>query len=282
MKTTDRVILGSVLLLVLVGAFWMLVLSPKRKEASEVAAKVDQLEQQISEAEQVADFANEARQQFPKYYGRMVVLGKAVPDQADSASLLVQLSKISQSAGVEFQQIALAAGGSGTAAPAAPTGSAAEAAANPSATDVPGGESGEASSTTEASSATTGTAVPAATESTAATLPIGASIGTAGLGTLPYNLTFNGQFFDVADFIDGMDALVDMKRGQLAPDGRLLTIDGFALTADPEAGFPKLQASFLITTYSTPSDQGLTLGATPSGPAPTIPQTTPTSAVVTP
>lgn len=275
MKTTDRVILGSVLGLALIAAFWMLVLSPKRKEASAVADQVDQLEKEISEAEDVAEFANQARQQFPKYYGRMVVLGKAVPDQADSASLMVQLSKVSDNARVEFQEISVAAGGSGTPAPAAPTGSAADAAANPSATDVPGGESGEASATPAA--------VPAATESTAATLPIGATVGTAGLGTLPYNLTFSGRFFDVADFIDGMDNLVDIKHGtRVAPDGRLMTVDGFALTADPEVGFPKLQASFLVTAYSTPSSQGLTLGATPSGPGPAQPETTPTSATVTP
>jgi hypothetical protein len=211
----------------------------------------------------------------------MVVLGKAVPDQADSASLLVQLSKVSDKAGVEFQQISLAAGGSGTPAPAAPTGSAAEAAANPSATDVPGGESGAESS--EASATPAASSVPAATESTAATLPIGATVGTAGLGTLPYDLTFSGHFFEVADFIDGMDNLVDIKHAaQVAPDGRLMTIDGFALAADPELGFPKLQASFLVTAYSTPSSQGLTLGATPAGPAPTQPATTPTSATVTP
>jgi Pilus assembly protein, PilO len=268
MKTTDRAILGSVLVLVLIGAFWFLVLAPKRKEAREVSDRKAQLEQQVAGQEQVADFAEQARQEFPKYYGRMVVLGKAVPNAADSASLLVQVSKVSGDAGVEFKAIELGQG-SGGAAPPPPPPSPTE--GEPTATEAPGSET------------TTSTTTPApATEASAANLPIGSTVGPAGLGTLPYDLIFSGHFFDVADFISGMDELIDIKHATVvAPDGRLLTIDGFALTADPIDGFPKLQANFAVTAYATPSDQGLTLGATPGGPAPT-PETTQTSAVVSP
>jgi hypothetical protein len=267
MKTTDRAILGSVAVLVLIGAFWFLVLSPKRKEASELSDRKAALERQITEQEQIADFAEQARQDFPKYYGRMVVLGKAVPDSADSASLLVQLSKVSDDAGVEFQGITLGQGGTAATPPPAP--SPTEGA--PTATEAPGSES-----------ATTASTAAPATEASAANLPIGSSVGPAGLGTLPYDLTFTGYFFDVAGFIDGMDQLVDIKHGTLAaPDGRLMTVDGFALTADPKVGFPRLQADFAVTAFATPTGQGLTLGASPSGPA-TTPETTPTSATVTP
>ena len=264
MKTSDRMILGAVLVFVLIGAYWFLVLAPKRQEASELSDRKAELEKQVSEQEQVAEFAEQARDQFSKYYGRMVVLGKAVPNAADSASLLVQLSKVSGDAGVKFSSIELSQTPSG--AQAAPPPSPAE--AQPTATEAPG--------------ETTTTATAPATESAAANLPIGATIGPAGLGVLPYNLTFNGYFFDVADFIGGMNELIDIKdEARVSPDGRLLTIDGFALSPDPTAGFPKLQADFAVTGYATPSDQGLTLGATPSGPEMT-PQTTPTSAVVAP
>jgi Tfp pilus assembly protein PilO len=265
MKTSDRMILGAILVFALIGAYWFLVLSPKRQEASKLSDRKAELEKQVSEQEQVTEFAEQARDQFPKYYGRMVVLGKAVPNAADSASLLVQLSKVSDDAGVKFSSIELSQTPSGAqAAPPPPS----PAEAQPTATEAPG--------------ETTTTAAAPATEAAAANLPIGSTVGPAGLGVLPYNLTFNGSFFDVTDFVGGMDELIDIKdEARVSPDGRLLTIDGFALTADPRVGFPKLQADFAVTGYATPSDQGLTLGATPSGPE-MAPQTTPTSAVVAP
>ncbi len=47
-----------------------------------------------------------------------------------------------------------------------------------------------------------------ATEASAAALPIGAVVGPAGLPTLPVHLNFQGGFFDIANFIGGVDGLV--------------------------------------------------------------------------
>jgi hypothetical protein len=106
-----------------------------------------------------------------------------------------------------------------------------------------------------------------ATESAAATLPIGASVGSAGLPTLPYELTFRGNYFEVADFMAGVDRLVKTRKTTIAADGRLVTIDGFSMTADDAFPYPVLKATVQVTTYVTPADQGLTAGATPTGPA---------------
>ena len=51
------------------------------------------------------------------------------------------------------------------------------------------------------------TTVPA-TESAAAVLPLGAAVGLAGLPTMPYDLIFTGDFFDIADFMAGLDRMV--------------------------------------------------------------------------
>src|SRR5262249_39590828 len=51
-------------------------------------------------------------------------------------------------------------------------------------------------------------------------LPLGASIGPAGLNVMPYDLTFNGSFFDVADFIGGVDSLLATKKTNAGGDGR--------------------------------------------------------------
>ena len=271
----DRAILGSLAILGLLAAFWFMVLSPKRDQASELSATVTELESSLSEQEQVIAFAEQSRRNFPKYYGRLVVLGKAVPEQADTASLLVQLSKVSADADVEFLGIEL--GQTGAAPAPVPEQSVAEQASSPSVTDPPG-EEGESTTEAEVSS----TAPAPATEAAAASLPIGATVGPAGLPILPYNLTFSGRFFDVSKFIAGLDDLVEMRsNGTVAADGRLLTIDGFSLSADEERGLPFLTASFAVTTYATPSTEGLTLGASPTAPAPGA-EATPASAVVSP
>ena len=97
-------------------------------------------------------------------------------------------------------------------------------------------------------------------------MPLGATIGTAGLGVMPYTLTFEGDFFQLADFIHGLDSMVTTTNSNVAVDGRLITIDGFTLKGS-DGGFPKLHATVSVTTYVTPPEQGTTVGATPSGPA---------------
>lgn len=266
MKTSDRAILLSIVAVGVLVVFYMLMLSPKRKEASELKDEVTQLEASISEQEQTAAFAEQTRAEFPKHYGELVVLGKAVPDSADSASMLVQMSSISEHADVEMQGIKLSEGGSTGAAPAPTT---------------PPPPEGGASGGSEAA-APVSTAPAPATEAVAASLPIGASVGPAGLPILPYELDFVGGFYNVGDFIGGIDSLVHMNGDQVAVDGRLMTIDGFTLEGGAPGSSPDLAGTFAVTTYVTPAEQGLTLGASPGGPAPaspTQPQTTPASSV---
>ncbi len=82
---------------------------------------------------------------------------------------------------------------------------------------------------------------------------------------MPYTLAFRGDFFEIADFIEGLDSLVDTTNEEALVDGRLITIDGFSLKEDPERRFPELQATFAVTTYLTPPGQGITAGASPGG-----------------
>jgi Tfp pilus assembly protein PilO len=291
MKATDKAVVFGVLVGVLAIGFYLMVLAPKRQKASELNDQIDQLHASISQQEQVASFAEDARKQFPRYYGRLVVLGKAVPQQADTGSMLVQLNSIAGDTHVDFQSIELSgdagSAGSGTSAASTPTASAASSStAAPAgtsttpATGTTGSTTPSTGSTTSASSSTTSTApttpVPA-TESSAASLPIGAVVGPAGLPTLPYNLTFTGGYFDIANFIGGVDNLVEPTASgiRVTPDGRLFTVDGFAISGGLGGSSPTLKADFAVTTFATPATQGLTLGASPSGPAPAIPGTAP-------
>jgi Tfp pilus assembly protein PilO len=222
------------------AAFWMLGLSPKREEASKLEKQVDQAKASLAQHESEIATAEEARKNFPEEYERLVVLGKAVPGDDDSATLLVQVNRISEQAGVRFSNLELTSEGSSEA-------EATEAA-------PPTGAEGAPISPTEAA---------------AATMPLGAKIGPAGLGVMPYSLTFDGSFFEIADFIEGLDTLVDTKKEQVLVDGRLLTIDGFALEASQTAPFPQLEATFAITTYLTPPGAAPSATGTPETPGTT-------------
>ncbi len=263
MKATNRLIVSMLVVTVLAVGFWLLILGPKRQEASSLGGQVNDLHSSLAESQTKATQAIAARRQFPTDYQQIVVLGKAVPPTDDTSSLLFELSQISQSTQVRFNTFQLAAtAGSSTAAPAASTATATTA----------------APSSGSSTGVTTAATVPA-TEVAASLLPLGATIGPAGLAVMPYELAFNGNFSHVADFIRRIDSLVHTGRGHVAVDGRLVTLNGFALNA-PEAskGSSDLEATFSVTTYLTPPSQGVTAGATPTAPS----TATPTAATTSP
>ena len=120
-------------------------------------------------------------------------------------------------------------------------------------------ESGEESTTSSAGASPT--------EAEASLLPLGAAIGPAGLAVMPYELSFEGDFFQIASFIEKLDNLVKTTNANVMVNGRLITVSSFSLLpADGEGAADKLQADFTVTTYLTPPGQGLTAGASPTGP----------------
>ncbi len=249
MSSSNRLIVSILLIAALAVAFWMLLLGPKREEASELSAQAGELRVAVSEARSTIDAALAARKAFPEDYEQLVVLGQAVPASDETASLLVELNQVAKDAGVKFESIQL--GSEGETAP-------------PPEALAPATPSGTPSGATPASAT-----VPP-TEAAASVMPLGATVGPAGLAKMPYNLTFSGDFFRFADFIEGIDSLVDTGKGNIAVDGRLVTLDGFALNPGTTGGFPQLSATFSVTTYLVPPGQGITAGATPAAPAPSI------------
>jgi Tfp pilus assembly protein PilO len=235
-RSSNVVIVAMLALAALAVAFWMLALSPKREEAAKLGEEIEQVESSLVQHRAEVAEAEVAKRQFPAQYRKLVLLGKAVPGDDDTASLLVQVSGIAEMAKVEFQNIKLNSQGGGEEAASAPP---------------------------------VGATPVSATEAAASVMPLGATVGPAGLGVMPYSLSFNGSFFNIADFIKGLDALVRTDEEKVAVDGRLLTLDSFSLVADPAVGFPALQADFAVTTYITPPTEGITGGATPESPGST-------------
>jgi hypothetical protein len=255
---SNRTILLALPLLALVAAVYLLVIAPKRQEAADLESKAVDLQSQVAATEQAADAAEAARKDFPRAYQRLVVLGKATPTDDDTASLLVQLEQVAERADVEFMSLEVQQGDGATApTPAAePQTPADTAAADEQRVESVGDEN-------------TQTPAPP-TEASAASLPIGATVGPAGLPVMKYNLRFEGDFYSLSKYIDGVDDFVTTANdGHVGVRGRLITIDGFELT--PQGGAaenPNLTAELQITTYVTPADQGATGGASPTGPAP--------------
>jgi Tfp pilus assembly protein PilO len=260
-KRNEQAILLGVAVVGLMIAFWLVIVSPKRDEASKLQEQVNELQSSLTQAQQEVATAKSASKSFATDYRRLVVLGKAVPADSDQASLLVQLQDLADRSGVSFQTIDLAGGGTSAAPPPAPTTSTES-------------TSSDTTSSSDSSSASTEPAAPS--EAAVSMLPIGAAVGPAGLPVMPYTLGFTGGFFEIADFMAQLDSMVDMRDGLVDVRGRLVTIDGFTLTTDTEStsATPELSAELNVTTFLTPADQGIGAGATPSGPAPVTTTTT--------
>jgi Tfp pilus assembly protein PilO len=240
MAASNRVIFAMLAVAALVIAFWMLLLSPKREEVSKLDKQVTQQEESLALHQSEVQRGLEAERAFPQEYQQLVVLGKAAPADDETASLLVQLNHIAGDSHVRFETFQLASSG---------------------------GEAVE-----ETAEGAGGEELVSPTEVAASTLPLGATVGPAGLAVMPYTLTFKGSFFHIADFIHGLDSLVKTKNAEVEVTGRLITINGFSLSPDANKGFPFLEASFSVTTFLVPPAQGVTGGATPASPEPSTTQ----------
>ncbi len=227
MTARDRIALFVVLAAGALAAFWFLALAPKREQASALGAQIAAADARVAQAERDLVAYKAERTRYRINYATVARLGKAVPVDDDVPSLVFQIETAARSSNVDFRSLAL--GGRGGAAPA-PPGSA------------------------------------PATQTAAASLPPGAAVGPAGFPTMPFSFKFRGDFFRLASFFHRLETFVRATRERLQLSGRLLTVDGIALSASAE-GFPRMDATVAATAYLVPADEGLLDGAKPSGPA---------------
>ena len=266
MSQRDRMLLAGATVIALIGAFWLLALAPKRRDLHKLDNNVQKSEQSYQAARDDAQQLAEARLQFPSAYASLVRLGKAVPTSSDVPSLVVQLDQAAASAGVDFRKISLNTTQVGTAPTPAPAATTPPASSSSSGTSGTSGAQGSTSTSSSSQSGTsTATSTPDANALTAAVLPIGATVGPAGLPVLRFNISFQGSFFKMADLLHNMRKLVARRNRNLIVSGRLLTIDGISLS-EGDFGFPAVKATIAATAYLVPASQGLLNGATSQGP----------------
>ena len=77
--------------------------------------------------------------------------------------------------------------------------------------------------------------------------PQGGSVR-SGYSALPINLTFEGNYFDLTDFLFRLRNLVRVRDGELGADGRLFTLETLTMEEGP-LGFPEITASLTVTAY---------------------------------
>jgi Tfp pilus assembly protein PilO len=249
----DRIIVMVVAAAAVLAGFWFLVLAPKRAEVAKLDADIVVQQQRLQTANAAVATAAQAKVNYRRDYATVATLGKAVPADDDMPSLLYQLDTAAKGARIDFQSLALSGSGGAAAAPAPAATTGAETKDNTSP------ESG-----TEPAAAAT--PAPAAT----AALPPGATIGAAGLATMPFSFVFTGSFFDLQRFLSGVQGLVRPTGDSVSVRGRLLTIEGISLTPGAQ-GMKRIKAALTATSYIVPADEGLMGGATPDGPAAATP-----------
>ena len=80
-----------------------------------------------------------------------------------------------------------------------------------------------------------------------------------GYSVIPITVKFNGNFFNLADFLYRLRTLVDVHNTRLDATGRLFSVDTITFLEGSE-GFPRIQAELLIDAFvygnSTPTGVG--------------------------
>ena len=95
----------------------------------------------------------------------------------------------------------------------------------------------------------------------------GGSTQVSGYQVVPITVVFDGNFFQLTDFLFRLRTLVDVRRGALAADGRLFTVDSVQF-GQGQLMFPQVKATLTVDAYIYGT------GATVSAPPQTQPQTT--------
>jgi Tfp pilus assembly protein PilO len=291
----DRKLVTIIIPLVVLAGYWFLILGPKRDEASQASDQLAQQEARLATAEQAADSARSAESAFQSDFTEVVRLGKAIPAGVDMPSLLVQLESAAEGTGIRFTKIATGdrdASATPAAAPPAPatgstSGGTPAAAGGETAQSAPGtavesannaqAQANQANAEASGVSATdTQTSAAPDADAAAGTTTNATGASTAGLETVPLEMEFVGDFFNLADFFHSVKRFVRVANNNVLVGGRLITVEGVQWTSDSTL-FPKLKASIQATVYLSPRTQGATAGATPQGPAETTPAGTSTA-----
>jgi hypothetical protein len=231
MVTPNKILIAVVATAAALAAFWYFALAPQREQAAKLKADISAKQGEVATAKSSLAGYEQSRANYKSNYATLVRLGKAVPEDDEVRSLMVQLDDASRGTGVDFRTIQV--GGSGGAAPS--------------------------------TSSSTGTGTSAQSP------PPGAvAVGNAGFSAMPFTFSFNGNFFNLTRFFTRLEHFVTERNQQLNVTGRLLRLENIDLQVG-QGGFPQIKAQIGASSYIVPPTQSVTAGATPQAPAAATP-----------
>ncbi len=92
-----------------------------------------------------------------------------------------------------------------------------------------------------------------------------ASVVVGGFQTVPITLAFDGNFYELSDFLFRLRTLVGVRAGELRAAGRLFAVESISF-AESSKGFPELGATLSIVAYVYGTDTTASAGAPPGAP----------------
>jgi Tfp pilus assembly protein PilO len=115
---TYRILIVAAVAMLAAGGYWKLLLAPKRAEITALDTQVATQQAQLAQTQTLIATYQGAREAYETNYATVVRLGKAVPGDDDTRSLVVQLDSAAKRSGIDFDAINIsgaAASGGGTA-----------------------------------------------------------------------------------------------------------------------------------------------------------------------
>ncbi len=227
LTTRDKMVLLVVVIAAAIVGVWLLVIAPKRSEASKLGDQLKVAQSQLTSAQSEVQAGLAAKAHFAASYTQMARLGEAVPGDDNVPSMILQLQNAATTDHVDFRTLNI---------------------------------SGDSSSSTTA--ATTASTTQAAT----AALPPGATVGPAGFPIESFTFNFRGNFFHLSSFLGRVQRFVAVNNNHVTVSGRLLAFNAISLGPGPQ-GFPQISATISATAFLVPATQGVMAGATANGPS---------------
>jgi hypothetical protein len=173
-------VLVAVGLIVYAAGFWFMLVAPKRALGTELEAEAVTTELAVTAARAAAVAPPDAQ---PIAVADIFRLAKAMPAVPDMPGILLELARIADETGIEFQSI------------------------------------------TPQTSAVAG-----------------------DYQSIPINLVFDGNFYELSDLLFRLRTLVGVRHGELEATGRLFSVEEIAF-AEAASGFPEITASLTVNAY---------------------------------
>jgi hypothetical protein len=112
---SPKMIIPAVVAVAAIAAFYFMILTPKREEATRLDGDIAAKQSQVDQSRALLASYEQARSRYKKNYTTLTRLGKAVPADDDVRSLLVQLNDAAVRSKVDFHALNVGAAGDATA-----------------------------------------------------------------------------------------------------------------------------------------------------------------------